>query len=250
MNNVISQIYIDSPNFNTSAPSHIDTHHFKEWESSGVKYSIISKNVWSIHDPLAVDKILNRNNKSRWKHSDNLVPCWAVSGLNPLTDEPTLLGVQVKPDKPVFNKEGKNQKYLGASTYNATPLFLDVGIEKYWKGVIEDKTERTFLTEGAKKAGAGLSIGHATISMPGVSTCRKKGRLHPSLELFTGFGRVFYLAFDNDVMSKRQVQISLLAMARELTATGSKVMVVQLPPGDLKGMDDFIAARGKRHLTN
>ncbi|MBW4568054.1 MAG: DUF3854 domain-containing protein [Tolypothrix carrinoi HA7290-LM1] len=232
-------------NSTISAPEHIDNHHFKEWLSSGVTDSIISNNVWSIHDALEVDKVLNRNNKARWKHSDNLVPCWAVKGVDPLSDEPTLLGVQVKPDAPLLNKEGKYQKYLGASTYNATPLFLNTGIEKYWKGVIDDKTEPTFLTEGAKKAGAGLSIGRATISIPGVSTCRKKGRLHPSLELFTGFGRVFYLAFDNDVMSKRQVQTALLAMARELAATGSKVMVIQLPPGELKGMDDFIAVKGK-----
>jgi predicted P-loop ATPase len=90
-----------------------------------------------------------------------------------------------------------------------------------------------------------LSIGQTTISIPGVSTCRKKGRLHPSLELFAGFGRVFYLAFDNDVMAKRQVQFALLATARELAATGSKVMVIQLPPGELKGMDDFIATKGE-----
>ncbi|NEU76958.1 DUF3854 domain-containing protein [Hassallia byssoidea VB512170] len=232
-------------NSSTKAPKHIDTHHFKEWESSAVKYFIISKNVKSIHDSLEVDKLLNRNNKRRHKHSENLVPCWAVSGIDPLTDEPTLLGVQVKPDTPYLNKEGKQQKYLSASGYGAAPLFLNIGIEEYWKGVIEDKTEPVFLTEGAKKAGAGLSIGHATISIPGVSTCRKKGRLHPSLELFTGLGRVFYFAFDNDVMTKRQVQTALLAMARELAATGSKVMVVQLPPGELKGMDDFIAAKGE-----
>jgi predicted P-loop ATPase len=232
-------------NSSTKAPSHIDTHHFKEWESSAVKYSIISNNVWSIHDALEVDKVLNRNNKSKWKRSDNLVPCWAVRGVNPLTDEPTLLGVQVKPDTPPLNKEGRPQKYIGASDYPTAPLFLDTGINNSWKNTIEDKTEPVFIAEGAKKAGAGLSIGHMTISIPGVSTCRKKGRLHSSLKLFTGFGRVFYFAFDNDVMSKRQVQTALLAMARELAATGSKVMVICLPPGELKGMDDFIAAKGE-----
>ncbi len=226
MNNLISQIPASSLNSSTNAPSHIDNHHWKEWVNSGVRYSIISRNVQSIRDALEVDKLLNRNNKSRWKHSDNLVPCWAVSGIDPLTDEPTLLGVQLKPDTPPLNKEGKPQKYLGASKYTPTPLFLDTGIKNFWKSILDDKAEPVILTEGAKKAGAGLSIGHTTISIPGVSTCRKKGRLHSSLELFTGFGRVFYFAFDNDVMSKKQVQTALLAMARELSATGSKVMII------------------------
>ncbi|MGI8502054.1 MAG: VapE domain-containing protein [Hassallia sp.] len=236
-------------NSNTKAPSHIDNHHYQEWLNSGVKEEIICKNIKSYHDPVEVDKLLNRNNKSRWKHSDNLVPCWAVSGVDPMTDESTLTGVQVKPDTPQ-NKEGKILKYLGASSYTPTPLFLDTGIKEYWKGIIDDKTEPVLLGEGAKKAGAALSIGHAMISIPGVSTCRKKGRLHPSLDLFAGFGRVFYLAFDNDVMSKKPVQTALLAMGRELSATGSKVMVVCLPPGELKGVDDFIAARGEEAFND
>jgi predicted P-loop ATPase len=234
-----------SINSSTNTPSHINSHHFQEWLSSGVSYSITSKNIHTIHDSWEVDKVLNRNNKSRTKHSDHLVPCWCVSGVNPMSGEPTLLGVQIKPDTPTLNKDGKYQKYIGASNYDAAPLFLNTGVENFWKSIIEDKKEPIFLTEGAKKAGAGLSVGYTTISIPGVSTCRKKGRLHPWLELFTGFGRVFYLAFDNDVMAKRQVQTALLGMAREIAATGSKVMVVQLPPGELKGIDDFIVANGK-----
>lgn len=241
MHNPIS---LDS-NRTTKAPSHIDNHHYQEWLDSGVNEAITSLNVASVHDSFEVDKILNRNNKSRWQHSDNLVPCWVVSGRNPLTDEPTFLGVQVKPDKPPLDKKGKVQKYFGASNYPSTPLFLNTGVEYFWKRIIDDKTKPIILTEGAKKAGAGLSIGYATISIPGVSTCRKKGRLHPWIESFAGFGRVFYLAFDNDLMSKRQVQTSLLAMARELASTGSKAMVIVLPPGELKGMDDFIAAKGE-----
>jgi len=245
-NNLLGKLSsIACHNTTTQCPESIEEYHWLEWLKSAVLPSITSINVRSYLDALEVDKLLNRNNQSRWKHSDNLVPCWAVSGIDPLTDEPTLLGIQVKPDTPPLNKEGKPQKYIGASKYSATPLFLNTGIEKYWKGVIDDKLIPVLLAEGAKKAGAGLSIGHATISIPGVSTCRKKGRLHRSLELFTGFGRVFYFAFDNDVMAKRQVQTALLSMARELAAAGSKVMVICLPPGELKGMDDFIAAKGK-----
>ena len=225
-------------------PDYIDKNHWEEWVNSGVDFTIISRNVESIHDSREVDKVLNRNSKSKWKHSEELVPCWQVSGIDPLTGEPTLLGVQVKPNNPVLNKEGKQQKYLGASDYETSPLFLNNGVEEYWNTVIKDKSIPVFFTEGAKKAGAGLTAGYATVSLPGVSTCRKKGRLHEWLKAFSGFGRTFYLSFDNDILHKKPVQDALLSMARELCATGSKVMVIELPPGDAKGMDDYIVSNG------
>ncbi len=219
----------------------IDKKHLEEWLNSGVDEKIISKNVRSIHDAREVDKVLDRNTKKRWKHSHDLVPCWQVSGLDPFTSERTLLGTQVKPDTLIFTKDGKPQKYLGASGYGTYPLFLDNGIEGYWQSIVDDKSQPVIITEGAKKAGAGLSLGYATISIPGVSTCKKKGRLHSWLNTLAGFGRTFYFCFDNDIVHKRPVQDGMLSMARELCATGAKVMVIELPSGSLKGMDDFIS---------
>ncbi len=220
-------------------------HHWEEWQLSAVTEKIINRNVRTLTDPREVDKVLNRNTKSRHKHSNHLVPCWMVSGLDPLTGESTLEGVQVKPDVSPVGKDGKLQKYLGAIEYGASPLFLDTGIEGYWQNIRDDKSHPIIITEGAKKAGAGLTINLPTISVPGVSTCRKLGRLHRWLEAFAGFGRTFYLCFDADILQKRPVQLSLIAIARELAATGSKVMVIELPSIELKGMDDFIAARGE-----
>ncbi|MBN3924014.1 VapE domain-containing protein [Nostoc sp. NMS4] len=225
-----------------------DKHHYEEWVNSGVNDLIISLNFRTIHDAYEVDKLLNRNSNARWKHSNHLVPCWTAIGIDPLTEEPTLLGVQVKPDIPSINKQGKATKYIGASDYDSYPLFLSTGIDNFWKAVIDDKSKPIILTEGAKKAGCGLSNEYITISIPGVSTCRKNGRLHDSLKLFTGFGRTFYLCFDNDLMQKKPVQNALIGMARELSASGSKVMVIELPPGELKGMDDFISNNGKEEF--
>ena len=222
----------------------IELRHHEEWVKSGNIEIIISRNVRSINYPREVDRVLDRNTKRKWKHSNDLVPCWQVSGLDPFTGERTLLGTQVKPDTLIFTKEGKPQKYLGASGYGTYPLFLDNGIEGYWKGIIDDKSQPVIITEGAKKAGAGLSIGYATISIPGVATCKKKGRLHSWINTLTGFGRTFYLCFDNDIAVKRPVQDAMLSIARELCATGSKVMVIELPSGNSKGMDDFIANNG------
>lgn len=230
--------------------SSIDVKHLQEWIDSGVNQKIIELNCRTLTDSYEVDKILNRNTKRTWKRTDELVPCWQVSGVDPLTGERSLLGVQIKPDTAPINRNGKPQKYIGATGFGASPLFLDTGIEGYWKSTIDDVSIPIFLTEGAKKAGAGLSIGKATISIPGVSTCRKNGRLHHLLVPFTGFGRVFYLCFDNDILQKKPVQDALLAMARELSAKGSKVMIIQLPPGDCKGMDDFIANNGENAFND
>jgi predicted P-loop ATPase len=241
LNNTIN----NTTNYNTRNPEHIDPAHWNEWINSGVNETIISRNVQTIKDPLVVDKLLNRNNKSRWKHSNNLIPCWAVNGVDPDTGESTLLGVQVKPDTPILNKQGKLQKYLSASDYQVAPLFLDTGTEGFWKETRDDKSKPIVIAEGAKKAGAGLSIGYTTISIPGVSTCKKDGRLHDSLKPFMGFGRTVYLCFDNDIVVKKPVQNAMIGLAKELAATGTKVMVINLPPGENKGMDDFIFNNGK-----
>lgn len=246
-NQRINDLKVDliNNNSNTEIPDNIDSNHWNEWIKSAVNPEIIKLNVRSLHDAREVDKTLNRNEKKRWKHSSELVPCWQVSGLEPLTGEATLQGVQVKPDVSPINKDGKTQKYLGASGYGTCPLFLNTGIEGYWQSVIEDISIPLFILEGAKKAACLLSIDYAAMSIPGVSTCRKNGRLHHWIQPFTGFGRLVYLGFDNDSMYKKPVQDALLAMGRELSAKGCKVMVIKLPPGDLKGVDDFIAANGK-----
>ncbi|MDZ8096392.1 MAG: VapE family protein [Nostoc sp. DedQUE05] len=218
--------------------------HWKEFKSSAISDTIIRLNFRTIEDSRELDKILNRNTKSRHKHSDHLVPAWCVSGVDPLTGENTLEGVQVKPDTPPSDRKGKPQKYIGATGANTAPLFLNTGIEDFWKGIIEDKSQPIIITEGAKKAGAGISLGIPTISIPGVSTCRKFGRLHYWLESFAGFGRTFYLCFDADIVEKRPVQNALISLARDLSATGSKVMIITLPDISLKGLDDFIATKG------
>ena len=222
-------------------PEYIATKHWDEWVKSGIKPSIIAANIYTEFDARQLDEVLNRNNKRKWKHSDKLVPAWVVRGVDPETGELQLLGVQAKPDNPDI-KNGKIQKYLGACVYGTSPLFLKVDDYDYWLKIIRDLGIPIIITEGAKKAACLLSSGYAAISIPGVSTCRKKGKLHKLIKQFCGFGRLFYLCFDNDVITKRPVQLALEGLARDLAATGSKVMVVSLPEGDVKGVDDYIVA--------
>ncbi|WP_414622065.1 VapE domain-containing protein [Calothrix sp. CCY 0018] len=220
-------------------PEYISTKHWEEWVNSGVKPSIIAANIYTELDARELDKALNRNTHRKWKHSDKLVPAWLVHGVNPLTGEREWLGIQAKPDNPEI-KNGKTQKYIGTWDYGAAPLFLKVDDFDYWLKVIQDLGIPIIITEGAKKAACLLSNGYACISIPGVSACRKKGKLHKLINQFCGFGRTFYLCFDNDVITKRPVQLALEGLARDLSATGSKVMVISLPEGDAKGVDDYI----------
>jgi predicted P-loop ATPase len=236
-------------NQTTTRPNHIDQHHYEEFLASAIKPSIIEKNFRTIHDSREVDRLLNRNAKRRTKHSDHLVPAWAVTGLDPLGWERTEDGAQIKPDTPELDEKGKPKKYVGATGYDAAPLFLETDDIEYWEKVFKTVSIPLFIAEGAKKAAAGLSINLATVSVPGVSTCRKLGRLHRHLEVFCKFGRTTYLCFDNDIMQKKQVQHALVGLAREVAAKGAKVMVVMLPPGEAKGMDDYIAMHGEEEFN-
>ena len=224
----------------------IDDKHFAEWKESAVNSDIILKNVASLHDIRVVNRYLNRRAKRKWNEDQDLVPCWYASGVDPLTGEPTHQGLQLKADNPRMGANGKPIKYESVYGMEGAPLFLDPCKEELsWPNIINSRSP-IIITEGAKKAGAGLTIGCPTISLPGVSSCRKLDRLHSNLEIFCSPGRVFYLCFDNDVMTKHQVRKALIRLAGLLlTFPIGNVHIVSLPPGELKGMDDFIAKKGK-----
>ena len=176
----------EAPNdtISPTCPSYLCPRHYEELLSSGISQTIIEKNFRTIYDSREVDRVLNRNTKRRTKHSDHLVPCWEVTGLDPLGWERTEDGVQIKPDNPECDENGKPKKYIGATGYDTAPLFLETDDIDHWEKVLKNVSIPLFITEGAKKAAAGLSISLATISLPGVSTCRKMGHLHKILKHF------------------------------------------------------------------
>lgn len=225
--------------------------HFKEWKSSGVCDEIINRNVWTIEDPRELDQLLNRNTNRKWKHSTQLVPGWAVAGVD-LQGERIFTGAQFKPDNPrpqtdkvgnpKLDNEGNQKfvKYESPAGDPLSPLFLATAETDFWANVLVDLKRPILITEGAKKAGAALSLGQACISVPGVTTGQKLGRLKRELEQFCKLGRRVYLAFDSDIIRKRQVQIALDQLGRLISAAGAVVSVLQLPE-ETKGVDDFIA---------
>lgn len=216
----------------------IKPHHLKEWvKGSGVSDRITRLNVESFELDHEIDDFLNRNTKSRWKSTDWGTGGWGVSGVDPKTGHQTYFGGQFKPDKPT----GK-LKYLGISDSAANPLFLNTGEKDYWLNVINDKSP-IIITEGAKKAGALLTIGLPAISLSGVSTGQKLGRLRTDLLPFFGVGRRVYLCFDSDIILKKPVQQALDKLGRLISEKGAMVSVINLPMSH-KGVDDFIVAKG------
>lgn len=217
----------------------LSPNHYQEWIDSGVSHHLIVWNVWSVVDSRELDKLVNLNSDRRWKHSDHLVPGWAVAGVDPAIGDPWLQGVQYKPDAPPL-LGGKPQKYLSAKGYDTAPLFLEAGPD-YWPGVLKNNTP-IVITEGAKKAGAIISAGLPAISIPGVWNGQHQGELKPQIVPFCGVGRIIYLAFDNDLLEKVSVQAALDRFGRLISVHGAVVKVIQLPHGPLKGIDDYLAS--------
>ena len=145
----------------------------------------------------------------------------------------------------------------------------------FWYWVWKNNVPIT-LSEGAKKAGALLSAGYAAISLPGVNggyrnPKNEEGRrqeaegrrgngfgsgfspkagkpfLIPDLQFFCTPGREFYICFDRDSKPETvlKVRTAIYKTARLLVEGGCQVKIIDLPAGGEKGVDDFIAARGK-----
>ena len=215
--------------------------HRQEWLDSCVSSELIALNVWTIEDSAEADELLNKNTNRRWRHSD-IVPGWAVAGISLSSGDRTYQGAQFKPDTPVTIGE-RTLKYLSASGEDSAPLLLDTPKATYWQDITKDATRQIILTEGAKKAGAAMTVGCPTISIPGVYAGQKKGRLKPELKPFATLGRPWVIGFDADWRTNRNVFHALDRQARLLASTGGTIRFLDIPL-ETKGLDDYIAAHG------
>lgn len=231
--------------------------HLDELTASGIDPAIADLNFWSVEDPEEVDRLLSRNASRRWKHSEDLVPGWAVTGVDPETGERDFSGIQFKPDKPrpQTEKDGtpklssdgtpKVRKYESASGYPAEPLFLGTEEDGYWQRILSDRSIPLLITEGSKKASSGLSHGFCTVSIPGVTCGQKLGRIKPKIEQFCGIGRTVFLCFDSDLHDNPNVARALDKLGRLIAACGAVVKVALLPEDGAQGLDDFLVAEGR-----
>ena len=218
-----------------------------EWIASGVCDEIIRLNVRSLDDPGEIKKLLNNQSARRWKTWEG-GPGWWVSGVDPETGLPTPAGAQFKPDTHYLPQRAepgtKPRKYLNSEGSDTSPLFLDTGDPAFWPNTRQSAQHPIVITEGAKKAGALLSGGLATVSIPGVWNAQKDCKFKPELEPFFTVGRQVYLAFDSDVMQKSSVFYALDRLGRYLATAGCTVAILDwysANPAAPKGIDDWLA---------
>jgi hypothetical protein len=207
---------------------------------------------------------------------------WYITGLDPKTNWVDVMAWgRFKPDQPRIDGNGKTIKYesplkpaSNRVTYYRVPLHLwreiasRYGVKLYhsplalrlttrkqpvnfWSWVKNHPEIPIILTEGEKKAGAVLSQGYAAISLPGIWGGRNsKGKdpeqkLHHDLMHLAGAGRTLIILFDYDQKqsTREAVYKATLATGKAIEATGACCKVALLP-GQEKGIDDFITARG------
>src|SRR5215207_5218976 len=165
---------------------------------------------------------------------------------------------QSRPDEPRINKRGKPVKYetpVGAS------MALDV--HPFYRGRLGDPNTPLFITEGVKKGDALASCGLCAIALIGVWNWRGTNGLGGKTalaewEYIALNDRKVYVAFDSDVMEKKEVYGALCRLKAFLEQKGAKVLLIYLPTGKdgrKQGVDDYLAAGGMvddllRHATS
>ncbi|MEG3863546.1 DUF3987 domain-containing protein [Microcoleus sp. herbarium12] len=215
----------------------INPKHLTEWvEGSAVSLAIAHLNIES----LSAKEI---NERVRPKEPIKTVGWWC-RGIQWRTGERAgnLYG-QAKPDKPHHPEGSKERKYLTASGMEPDAIFLAMPDRDYWAKVHADKSIPRHWTEGAKKAGAGLSIGLATIALTGVWNWGKDGELAPFVKEWAQPDTIHYIDFDSDYAANPACRAAILKFCRLLEECGCEVHVT-VWDALFKGMDDFIKTNG------
>ena len=153
---------------------------------------------------------------------------------------------QLRADRPRVTKAGKTVKY---ETRANSRMVLD--IPPRIRGQLGDPAVPLWITEGARKADAAVSAGLCCIALLGVWNWRGRNAADATAALGDWESvalkdRRVYIAFDSDVLTKRDVRFALQRLGGFLAARGAEVRYAHLPhDGDAKtGLDDYLAAGG------
>ncbi len=166
-----------------------------------------------------------------------LVPIHGVRG--------NIASYQLRPDSPRVGDGGRAIKY---ETPRGSAMVLDV--HPRVRGWLDDPTCELWITEGARKADSGISLGLCVIALLGVWNWRgknEKGGLTTlaDWEAIALNDRDVFVVFDSDVMTKPPVFEALKRLRSFLESRGAHIKVVYLPDGPdgaKVGLDDFIAS--------
>jgi Domain of unknown function (DUF3854) len=157
--------------------------------------------------------------------------------------EGNVSGHQLRPDVPRV-VAGKAPKY---ETPKGARLRIDVPPGA--RSMIGDPSVTLYITEGSRKADAGVSHGMCCVSLSGVwgwrGTNQYGGKAAlPDWDSIALNGRKVRVAFDSDVTRKPNVQealIRLIAFLRAKQATVAVVLFPEKPNGMKTGLDDFLS---------
>ena len=173
--------------------------------------------------------------------NQQLVPALILPVWNVLGERATY---QTRPDRPRV-KDGKPRKY---ETPARTRMMLDVPPPA--REQLPDPSVPLFITEGVRKADAGVSAGLCCVALLGVWNWRGTNEFGgttalPDWEQIALNERQVYICFDSDVMTKPHVHGALARLKAFLEQRGAQVGVIYLPPGpagEKVGLDDYLAA--------
>jgi hypothetical protein len=146
---------------------------------------------------------------------------------------------QYRPDTPRLNGDGKPVKY---ETPFRSQLIIDVPPRV--SGRLADVSIPLVITEGSRKADAAVTAGLACVGLLGVNGWTRDQQPLPDWRDIALKGRQVFVAFDSDVMTKREVANAFKALAGFLEYRDATVRLIYLPPGEdgaKVGLDDFFA---------
>jgi|GEM_PF-3517291 len=224
------------------APPNLTQPTLQEWQASLVRPDIILSNVrehpqdgWLV---CGID--LDTATRRRWYQ-------WKprYKGFDPA--RPKYLSLKGQPLEPLL-LDIPSSLWREMAHLHACPITPQDEQLGFWHWVARNPQLPVIITEGAKKAGALLTACHIAVSIPGVSTCRNGGILHPWLATLAQ-DRVVHLLFDNDILTKDEVRAALCRLSGLMSRAGALVQIIELPPGPAKGADDFLVVHGTEALT-
>ena len=211
----------------------LERHHLEQLAKSAIAHEvIIERGYCSVTNKAELASLGFNSNQQRVPGL--LIPLWGVDG------KP--VGYQLRPDNPRQNKEGKSVKYE-----NPKGSSIRLDCPPRCQGALGNPNVPLWVTEGIKKDDAIASLGQCAIALTGVWGFKGKNRFGSSTILadwdyIALKGRTVYLAFDSDILVKREVQQALDRLGSFLRNKGANTLIVNLPHDNGKvGIDDYLA---------
>jgi Domain of unknown function (DUF3854)/D5 N terminal like len=219
-----------------------------------------------------------RVNDNTLKKVKKMIGGWCILPFYGLADRAQINYFRFKPENPPadWKKPGKFKKYLGAEGESPRAYCPNVpeaiwaviaaryGVEKtgidFWEWILDHPEIPVIITEGEKKAYAGLTAGYVVISLPGIDCGYKsssgsddgsggKLSLIPDLKALAIDGRTILIAFDRDSnpQTVKRVQKARQKLARLFAELGCETRSIKWDD-QYKGLDDFIFGAGQESL--